>query len=181
MVSPQRPSLTILLPLCASRFVQSLCHMLIDIYIHTRICVRIYIGDWHYVYYLRSVNAIDRFAGKELNLLWQFPAVISVIIIIISITNWICMRLDEAMMAPGSDASLSTGDGVDDAGAPPSPSPPPRCNNLWQYRNMLYGSMGGLPLWLVCRASVYSCSITETPTTCALLMNMNIYIFIHLL
>lgn len=87
MVSPQRPSLTILLPLCASRFVQSLCHMLIDIYIHTRICVRIYIGDWHYVYYLRSVNAIDRFAGKELNLLWQFPAVISVIIIIISITN----------------------------------------------------------------------------------------------
>lgn len=33
MVSPQRPSLTILLPFCASRFVQSLCHMLIDIYV----------------------------------------------------------------------------------------------------------------------------------------------------
>lgn len=88
MASPSPPlslCVSILLPLCASRFVQLLCHMLIDIYVC--ICVRIYIGDWHYVYYLRSVNAIDRFAGKELNLLWQFPAVINVIIIIISITN----------------------------------------------------------------------------------------------
>lgn len=77
---------SILLPLCGSRFVHLMCHMLIDILV----CMYMYVFisvDWHYVYYLRSVNAIDRFAGKELNLLWQFPAVISVIIIIISITN----------------------------------------------------------------------------------------------
>lgn len=60
-----------------------------------------------------------------LNSLWQFPVVISVIIIIISITNWICMRLE---VMPGK-APIHVSSAAGAAGAPPSSG----CNN------MLYG------------------------------------------